>query len=91
VNAKPTITAVTPNAKPRGGTYDVVITGSGYQSGLTVAFLGDGIHVNTISGNATTLNVNITISGTATQSNRAVTVTNPDGGTVTKTGVFRVT
>jgi hypothetical protein len=91
VNARPAITAVTPNSKPRGGTYTIVITGTGLQTGATVSFSGTGIQVNSVAGDATTLTVSITIASNAAKTHRDVTITNPDTGTITKTSAFTVT
>ena len=93
VNAKPTITALSPTSAPRGATLDVSLTGSGLQSGALVTFSGTGITVNppvnvNPSGSALTLSITID-AGTPTGA-RTVTVTNPDGGVATKTSAFTV-
>ena len=66
-------------------------TGTNFQAGATVAFSGTGITVNSVAFNsASSLTVNLSISGSATLGARNVTVTNPDAGTFTLNNGFTV-
>jgi hypothetical protein len=93
VNAKPTISSVSPSSRPRPQTnINITILGSGFAAGATVTFSGSGITVNSVTvDSAGQLTVNISISASATKSQRNVTVTNTDGGSVTRQNGFRVT
>jgi hypothetical protein len=68
-----------------GATTTVTVTGTGFQTGLTVTTNISGATVGApTSVTATSFSVAITVlSGTAAASNYHLTVTNPDGGTVT--------
>jgi hypothetical protein len=92
VNAGPTVTSTTPNSAVQGATnLNVTVTGTNFVTGATANF-GTGITVNsTTFVSATSLTANITISAVATTGARNVTVTNPDQGAGTGTGVFTVT
>ena len=92
VNARPTLTSLAPNSRARGQTnQSIVLTGTGFQSGATVAFSGSGITVNSVTwDSATKLTISISISGGASTGNRDVTVTNPDQGSVTLGKGFKV-
>ncbi|MEX2555257.1 MAG: hypothetical protein WEB06_06465 [Actinomycetota bacterium] len=83
VNAAPTVTDVTPDNLGQGAAdQDLTVTGTGFQDGATVSFSGTGIDVDEVTFvNATTLTVNVNVSGTATPGARDVTITNPDAGT----------
>lgn len=79
VNATPTITNINPNQVAQGETVDMVITGTGFQDGLTVSFC-DGVTNNSTTVDSSTLiTVNITVAETATLGPCQVTVTNPSG------------
>jgi hypothetical protein len=92
VNAVPTITAVTPNSRPRGASNQTVtVSGSGFQSGAAVSVAGTGVSVGSVSGSGNTLTLLVSIDEVAPLGPRAVTVTNPGGGTVTKANAFTVT
>ncbi len=92
VNAKPTVTSTTPNSLFLGSTnQDVTVTGTGFVNGAAAVFSGTGITVNsTTFVSATSLTANISIDSAATTGARNVTVTNPDAGVGTGTGVFTV-
>ncbi len=82
VAARPGTFSLNPNTRGQGAANQViVITGSLFQSGATVAFSGTGITLNSVTFNsATQLTVNISIAAGATTGARNVTITNPDGG-----------
>jgi hypothetical protein len=94
VNAGPTVTSTSPSSGDRGATsFSVTITGTNFVSGtgLAASFSGTGITVSsTTFVSATQLTANIAIAAGATTGARNVTVTNPDGGVGTGTGVFTV-
>jgi hypothetical protein len=92
VNARPTITSLSPNSRTRGtSNQTITITGTGFVSGATVAFTGTGITVNSVTRtSATQLTVVISLSGSAATGLRNVTVTNPDAGFYTLTNGFTV-
>ena len=94
VNARPAITSINPASRSQGATNQaVVITGSGFTPGVTVAFSGG----NTIQVTNTTLNsptqitVTINVAANAVPGARNVTVTNVDAGTMTLNNGFTVT
>jgi len=94
VNAAPTVTTINPSTHARNATgISVVITGSGFVSGLTVtlnATAGTAPTVtNTTWNSATQVTIVLTIPNKTSTDN--IVVTNPDGGTVTKTGGFTAT
>jgi hypothetical protein len=84
VDAPPTVTSVSAPLAP-GATTTVTVTGTGFQTGLTVTTDISGATVGAPTlVTATSFSVAITVlSGTAAASNYHLTVTNPDGGTVT--------
>jgi hypothetical protein len=90
VNSRPGVFTLAPNARGQGAiNQSVVITGTLFQNGATVAFSGTGITVNSVTfTSATQLTANITIAATAPIGSRTVTVTNPDAGN--RTGTFTV-
>jgi Putative Ig domain/Quinohemoprotein amine dehydrogenase, alpha subunit domain III len=92
VNPKPTITSTTPSSRGQGSVSQLVaINGTGFVSGATVSFSGSPITVNSVAFvSGTKLNATITIPANATTGLRDVTVTNPDFGVGTGTGVFTV-
>ena len=79
VGTTPTITNITPDYVTQGETLDMIITGTGFQNGLTVSFC-DGVTENSKTVDSSTqITVNITVSDTATPGACQVTVTNPSG------------
>lgn len=97
VNAKPTISSLSPSSRARGqSNQNIVITGSGFLSGSwstsRVVFSGTGITVISVTRtNSTHLTVRISVSASATLGARTVTVTNLDGGVGSKASAFTVT
>jgi IPT/TIG domain-containing protein len=93
VHAAPTITSISPAQRAPGLTdQDLVISGSGFATGITVAFSGTGITVNSVTfNNSSSITVNVDLAGGATVGARNVTLTNTDGGTKVCTGCFHVT
>lgn len=92
VLTSPTVTAA--DAAGQGATnHDITVTGTGFVSGagLAASISGVGVTVNaTTFVSATQLTVNVSITAGAATGARNVTVTNPDGGAGTGTGVFTV-
>ncbi len=88
----PTVTSTSPNNMAQGtGPTTVTITGTGFQSGAAVAFSGTGVTTGAVTVvNATTITVPVTVAAGATTGALNVTVTNPDAGAGTGTGVFTV-
>ncbi|MEK7727595.1 MAG: hypothetical protein AAB354_04235, partial [candidate division KSB1 bacterium] len=87
-NPTPTLTSIAPTTASREQTLDLVLTGSGFLSGVTTANLGANITVNTTTVNsATQITANVTIAANAVLGARDVSVTNPapGGGTATLT------
>jgi hypothetical protein len=85
VNAAPTIsspTAASPCNPGHNGTADCTISGTGFESGAT-ATISDNGNVNSVTFNsATQLTINVTGNG-GQRKPGDITVTNPDGGSVT--------
>ena len=92
VNPGPMLSSLNPSALGQGASnQNVVITGSAFANGASASFAGDGITVNwTMFNSATQLTANITLDAIAPPGARDVTVTNTDGGTVTKLSAFTV-
>ena len=92
VSGAPTVTAVSPTSRGQGATNQTLtITGTNFVSGATAAFSTNGITVNSTTFNsATSLTVNVSISGSATPGTRTITVTNGDGSTATSGSIFTV-
>src|SRR5262249_50659511 len=93
IGTPPTLASVVPSGLSQGATsQNVVLNGTGFQSGAVVTFSPNtGITVNNTTVNtAIKITVNVTIAANAPTGPRDVTVTNTDTGTVTKTGAFLV-
>jgi hypothetical protein len=92
VTTRPGNFTMSPNSRGQGAiSQNIVITGSNFVSGATVAFSATGVTVNSVTFNsATQLTANITIAASAPTGNRSVTVTNPDAGTRVSTNFFTV-
>ena len=92
-NPAPVLSAVNPSAGSRSETFDVILTGENFLSGITSVSFGSGITVNSIAINsATELTANISIASNAALGFRNVAVTNPapGGGTATFVNAFSV-
>jgi hypothetical protein len=91
VNALPTVTSTSPSSRGQGASKQTVaIKGSGFVSGASSSF-GSGITVESTSFvSSTELSVKISVESGASTGARAVSVTNPDGGTDTLPGGFTV-
>lgn len=79
----PTLSALTPNRGTIAGGTSVAITGANFQNGATVNFGGTNVAVT--FNNSTQLTVTSPAHATGTV---GVTVTNPDGGAVTRTSAY---
>lgn len=94
VNTGPTTISANPATLSQGASaQNVVITGTGYASGASASFSGDGITVNqTTFQSATQVTANVSITAGASATARNITVTNStDAGAGTGTGIFTVT
>ena len=92
VSPKPTIGTLTPNWRPRGSVSEtVLLSGTGFQPGAVVTMSGTGVGAVVVGVSPTQLTLSVTVAPGALTGQRAVTVTNPDAGTVTKTNAFRIT
>ncbi len=81
--SKPTISAVSPSSGPSAGGTTVTISGTSFQSGVTVMF--GGVAGTVTSQTTTSLSVRTPASVAGIVS---VTVSNPDGGTTTRSSAF---
>ena len=96
VNSAPAITLLSPNSRGQGASSQtIVVSGSNFLSGSwpdsSVGFSGTGITVNSVTrSNSSHLNVNISVSNSATVGARTVSVRNTDGGTASMAGAFTV-
>ncbi len=92
--ATPTVRTLTPNSAEQGGApLDVTVSGDNFTAGSTIDFADpNGITVNNLdtSGAPSTLVANITVAALARVAGRTVTVTNPGGGTGSKSSGFTV-
>ncbi len=92
VNAKPTISGVAPATAPRGATaHAIVVSGTGFQPGAVVALGGAGVTVTVEGITPTSITVRLAVAAGAPTGNRSLTVTNPDGGSVTRATGVRIT
>ncbi len=107
VTAPPTLTGIAPSPIYEGtGANTVTLTGSGFETGATVSFsasagssapgTGLTVSVTSISADGTTIVLSVTPtnpanSAAASLGTYAVTVANPDGGSVTEAAFFTVT
>ncbi|HEX8004658.1 MAG TPA: fibronectin type III domain-containing protein [Mycobacteriales bacterium] len=89
VNAKPTITSVTPAKGARETAPSVTIAGSGFAADAVVN-AGAGITTAVTNTTAQALTVTFTIAADAARTTRDVIVTNTDGGTATLPAAFKV-
>jgi hypothetical protein len=90
--AAPAVTAASPSSAARGATLNVTISGSGFEPGAALTFSGAGITVNsTTFVSAGIYTANVTVAAGAATGSRTITVTNPDGSTVTSAGVLTIT
>ncbi len=93
--ARPTITSIAPSSVLVGTGTDVVITGTGFQAGATVAFpvTSTGITLsNVVVVSATSITAHIDTTAAATLGIQIVTIANPDFGYNTATfNVFSAT
>ncbi len=93
--ARPTITSIAPSSLLQGTGTDIVITGTGFQAGATVAFpvASSGITLsNVIVASATSITAHVDTTATATLGIQTVTIANPDFGFNTSTfNVFSAT
>ncbi|WP_396626261.1 IPT/TIG domain-containing protein [Luteitalea sp.] len=79
----PAVTAVTPSNGPSSGGTQVVVSGSGFLTGATVAFGGTAATV--VGQTSTSITV---LTPAASAATVALSVTNPDGGVATRASAF---
>jgi len=84
VIVNPTITSISPNSGLLTGGIVTLIDGTGYKSGATVTI--DGISASTTYVSSTRLKVTVPAGNSIGL--KDITVTNPDGGTVTQVGGY---
>ncbi|MFN0109952.1 MAG: SMP-30/gluconolactonase/LRE family protein [Blastocatellia bacterium] len=86
-----TIGTLTPNSGKRGTTVTVTISGDGFIPGQSVVTVNGGaVTVTPISMTATSVVAKFIIAGSAQTTTRNLTVTNPGGVSVTKSGAFTI-
>lgn len=91
VDAAPSIKKVSPSSGAQGKTVTVTITGKYFASGITAALSGTGVTIKVTKVTSTKLTLSFTISKSAAKGSRSLTLTNSDGGTVTKSSAFKIT
>ncbi len=90
-NVGPTINGLSPNVAMPGQTKNVVVSGTGFQNGCTVAFSGSGVSSGTVQWlEDGALVVSTQVASSAAPGSYDVTITNPDGKSVTGSGLFIV-
>ena len=83
-------TTIGVNASAR--TRTVTVKGTGFATGVTASFDGNGITAGVVTRvDGSTLTIPATIAANAVAGGRSVTVTNPDGGTVSLANVLTLT
>jgi photosystem II stability/assembly factor-like uncharacterized protein len=86
----PTLSSVSPGYGGRGASVSVALGGTNFLSGATASF-GAGVSVGaTTYVSGTELRASVTVDGVAALGARTVTVTNPDGKTVSLPDAFEV-
>ena len=91
VNAKPTVTGVSPAKGARGATPSVTIRGTNFAATPTVTVSGTGVPVTNVTVvDPTTITATLSPAANADLTTRDVTVTNTDGGTATLPASFKV-
>ncbi|HBU69253.1 MAG TPA: hypothetical protein DEE98_02595 [Elusimicrobia bacterium] len=88
--ASPTFTNASPNYANQGDTLTVTLNGTNFRDGAAVTISGSGITIATTSVSATQIGALFTISTTAAQGSRSITITNNDGKYVSASGAFTV-
>ncbi len=93
VDALPTIGSVAPQSVAHGhANVALTVTGTGFLAGAKAKVSGTGVTVvSTVRTDAKHLKVTVTVAATATRGGRSITVTNTDGGSVTKTAALTIT
>lgn len=86
------LTGVTPGVRAQGsGAHVVTVNGDGFQAGARVRVSGTGVAVSSATvTSAMTIDVQLSVGGSAPLGVRDVTVTNPDGAALTCGGCFTV-
>lgn len=88
----PTLTTVSPNTRAVSTNGTHTLTGTNFSTGATVSVSGSGVTVSAVNVvSATSITATFTVAGGAAETARTVTVTNTDGGTVTKSSGLTVT
>lgn len=84
VDPGPVLTAVSSDAADQGASFQVTISGNGFENGATVSFSNPGITVASSSvSSATQISAEISVGSSASTGASSVTVTNPDGSSAT--------
>jgi len=87
----PSMLSLTPGAGMQTQSVDVDLTGSGFQSGATLALSGTGVTVTDVQCvSPTAMKAKMNVALTATPGGRDLTVLNPDGKSATLSGAFTV-
>lgn len=92
ITTGPKFTSMDPAAIAQGrSAQTVVITGSDFAATPTVAFTGTGVTVDSVvRDSATQLTLTVTVLAGAASGSRDITITNPDGGSVTSAAALAV-
>lgn len=90
VNAAPALASLTPSARAVGlQAQAFILTGNHFQTGAGVSFSGSGVSVTSVNVDSSTqLTVVADIDSAAALGARAITITQPDGGSVTLNGAL---
>jgi sugar lactone lactonase YvrE len=84
------VTSVSPSTGRRGQTITVTVNGRGFNATSYVTLNGGGVTVTTTFVSSTQLIARLVISNAALTGQRGVTVTNPSGGSATRSNAFRI-
>jgi hypothetical protein len=87
IDPVPTVKSFSVKAVKHGTSVTSILTGTGFTSSSSVSFAGTGLSVVVTYKSATSLSLRVTASSSAAHTARKVTVTNPDGGGITATGI----
>ena len=92
VIAEPAATSLSPSSLGQGASSRaVVVSGSGFQDGVTAAFSGTGVTVDSVTyTNSTSIILNVSVDAAADLGPRSLSLTNPDAGTATLSSALSV-
>ena len=87
VDALPTVKSLSIKTVKHGNAVTTILTGTGFTAASSVSFSGTGLTVIATYVSPTSMRIRVTAASTAARTARKITISNPDGGLVTATGI----